>query len=161
MSSYLPKDSSGSPYAEGGGLFAIGLIHANHGSGIMDYLTQELQRANLNEVRCYHTPTSLSTPSLSSLYSLFLYFPFLPLCRSFVMVVVLGLAWQPWAQLMLVSVLSSSFVPSPTPYYSDTYNLLKDNLFQDDAVIGEAAGVAMGLVMLGQPSVVKEMIDVR
>ena len=24
MSSYLPKDSSGSPYAEGGGLYALG-----------------------------------------------------------------------------------------------------------------------------------------
>ncbi|VDP64555.1 unnamed protein product [Schistosoma mattheei] len=34
MSAYLPKDasgSSGSVYTEGGGLFALGLIHANHG----------------------------------------------------------------------------------------------------------------------------------
>ena len=45
-------------------------------------------------------------------------------------------------------------------FLSDTYNLLKENLFQDDAVIGEAAGIAMGLVMLGRPTVVKEMIDV-
>ena len=42
----------------------------------------------------------------------------------------------------------------------DTYNLLKDNLFQDDAVIGEAAGIGMGLVMLGRPTVIKDMIDV-
>ena len=31
----------------------------------------------------------------------------------------------------------------------DVYGLLKDNLCQDDAVVGEAAGIAMGLVMLG------------
>ena len=50
MSSYLPKDSTGSsPYAEGGGLYAIGLIHANHGLRVMDYITQEL-KANNSEV---------------------------------------------------------------------------------------------------------------
>ena len=31
----------------------------------------------------------------------------------------------------------------------DIYDELKNNLHQDDAVIGEAAGIAMGLVMLG------------
>ncbi len=85
MSSYLPKDSSGT-YAEGGGLFAIGmfvcfvcmyvcafvcmyvcvfvrtcvrvvccyvgLIHANHGSKVIDYLSQEL-RSNSSEVRIW------------------------------------------------------------------------------------------------------------
>ena len=30
------------------------------------------------------------------------------------------------------------------------YELLKNNLYQDDAVTGEAAGLAMGLVMLGK-----------
>lgn len=77
MSSYLPKDSSGTEtYAEGGGLYAIGersvsyqwwalfcvngvlffllflpsgLIHANHGSKVIDYLSQEL-RSNSSEV---------------------------------------------------------------------------------------------------------------
>lgn len=35
MSPYLPpNESSGSPYSEGGALFALGLIHANHGQGI-------------------------------------------------------------------------------------------------------------------------------
>ena len=47
MSSYLPKDSTGSsPYAEGGGLYAIGLIHANHGLHVMDYIAQELKSNN-------------------------------------------------------------------------------------------------------------------
>lgn len=31
----------------------------------------------------------------------------------------------------------------------DTYELLKQNLYQDDAIIGEAAGLSMGLVMMG------------
>jgi len=31
----------------------------------------------------------------------------------------------------------------------DVYELLKTNLYQDDAVIGEAAGLSMGLVMIG------------
>lgn len=37
MSAYLPKDSSGSSssvYTEGGGLYALGLIHANHGGAM-------------------------------------------------------------------------------------------------------------------------------
>lgn len=35
MSPYLPpNETSGSPYSEGGALFALGLIHANHGHGI-------------------------------------------------------------------------------------------------------------------------------
>ncbi len=37
MSAYLPKDASGSSssvYTEGGGLFALGLIHANHGGAM-------------------------------------------------------------------------------------------------------------------------------
>ena len=44
MSAYLPKDSTGnSPYAEGGGLYALGLIHANHGGDIIEYLINQLR----------------------------------------------------------------------------------------------------------------------
>ena len=36
---------------------------------------------------------------------------------------------------------------------AEAYELLKENLYtRDDAVIGEAAGLAMGLVMLGTKS---------
>ncbi len=39
MQNYLPKDSANSSgYAEGGCLYALGLIHANHGGDITDYL---------------------------------------------------------------------------------------------------------------------------
>ncbi|KAJ8685611.1 hypothetical protein QAD02_021404 [Eretmocerus hayati] len=50
MQSYLPRDSnSGAGYSEGGGLYALGLIHANHGAAITDYLLGQLKDAQ-NEV---------------------------------------------------------------------------------------------------------------
>ena len=52
MSTYLPKDTSGSGggvYAEGGSLYALGLIHANHGHNIIMYLQEQLTAAS-NEV---------------------------------------------------------------------------------------------------------------
>lgn len=47
-------------------------------------------------------------------------------------------------------------------FLTDVYQLLKDSLSQDDAVVGEAAGVGMGLVMLGTCSeiAIKDMIEV-
>ena len=37
--------------------------------------------------------------------------------------------------------------------HTDTYEQLKENLMtRDDAVIGEAAGIAMGLIMIGTAS---------
>ena len=46
MSTYLPKDSSSSSaYSEGGGLYALGLIHANHGGEITEYLVNQLKDA--------------------------------------------------------------------------------------------------------------------
>lgn len=46
----------------------------------------------------------------------------------------------------------------------DIYELLKENLMtRDDAVIGEAAGLAMGLVMIGTKSenALEDMRNVR
>lgn len=52
MATYLPKDTSpGSAYQEGGGLYALGLIHANHGGDIIDYLLSQLKNAS-NDVSC-------------------------------------------------------------------------------------------------------------
>ena len=48
--------------------------------------------------------------------------------------------------------------------YTDVYDLLKENLMtRDDAVIGEAAGLAMGLVMIGTHSAIaiEDMFNVR
>lgn len=48
LSPYLP--GTGSPYSEGGSLFALGLIHAGHGQKIIAYLSDQLQRAAGKEI---------------------------------------------------------------------------------------------------------------
>ncbi|KAJ8892178.1 hypothetical protein PR048_004758 [Dryococelus australis] len=100
MQSYLPREvGTGSGYSEGGGLYALGLIHANHGAAITDYLLGQLKDAQNEMVR--HGG-----------------------CLG------LGLAAMGTNR-------------------QDVYEQLKFNLYQDDAVTGEAAGIAMGAVMLG------------
>ncbi|KAI1770294.1 26S proteasome regulatory complex, non-ATPase subcomplex, Rpn2/Psmd1 subunit [Hypoxylon cercidicola] len=46
---YLPRGaggiSGGSPYSQGGALYAYGLIHANHGAGALDYLKTQFVAA--------------------------------------------------------------------------------------------------------------------
>merc|ERR1739844_267005 len=45
MQTYLPRDSANSSgFAEGGGLYALGLIHANHGGDITEYLLGQLKQ---------------------------------------------------------------------------------------------------------------------
>ena len=46
MAPYLPQSGgvgAGSPYSEGGALYALGLIHANHGEGIKQFLRESLR----------------------------------------------------------------------------------------------------------------------
>lgn len=50
MAPYLPQGgagSGGSPYSEGGALYALGLIHANHGEGIKQFLRESLRSTNV------------------------------------------------------------------------------------------------------------------
>lgn len=50
MAPYLPQGgagSGGSPYSEGGALYALGLIHANHGEGIKQFLRDSLRSTNV------------------------------------------------------------------------------------------------------------------
>uniref|UniRef100_A0A336MJX1 26S proteasome non-ATPase regulatory subunit 1 n=1 Tax=Culicoides sonorensis TaxID=179676 RepID=A0A336MJX1_CULSO len=111
MQSYLPRESGpSSGYSEGGGLYALGLIHANHGANIIDYLLQQLKDAQNENVR--HGG-----------------------CLG------LGLA-------------------AMGTHRQDVYEQLKFNLYQDDAVTGEAAGIAMGMVMLGSKnaSAIEDMV---
>lgn len=112
MQSYLPKESGPSGYSEGGGLYALGLIHANHGANIIDYLLQQLKDAQHENVR--HGG-----------------------CLG------LGLA-------------------AMGTHRQDVYEQLKFNLYQDDAITGEAAGIAMGMVMLGSKnaSAIEDMVSV-
>lgn len=50
MSTALVYVVAGSPFSEGGGLYALGLIHANHGANIIEYLLNQLKDAT-DEVR--------------------------------------------------------------------------------------------------------------
>lgn len=57
MAPYLPQGGAGgggSPYSEGGALYALGLIHANHGEGIKQFLRESLRSTNV-EVRPFFT----------------------------------------------------------------------------------------------------------
>ncbi len=66
MATYLPKDTSpGSAYQEGGGLYALGLIHANHGGDIIDYLLSQLKNAS-NDVSS--VTFTLNASSLSNVH---------------------------------------------------------------------------------------------
>ncbi|GAB6018898.1 26S proteasome non-ATPase regulatory subunit 1 [Chamberlinius hualienensis] len=103
MASYLPKESGpGSGYSEGGGLYALGLIHANHGGAITEYLLNKLKDAT-NEMIRHGASLGLGLAAMGT-------------------------------------------------HRQDIYDQLKINLYQDDAVTGEAAGIALGLVMLGSKS---------
>ncbi|EOD52586.1 putative 26s proteasome regulatory subunit rpn2 protein [Neofusicoccum parvum UCRNP2] len=45
---YLPKDNnvSGSSYSQGGSLYALGLIYSNHGTDVLEYLSNQFKRAS-------------------------------------------------------------------------------------------------------------------
>ncbi|KAJ3217761.1 proteasome regulatory particle base subunit [Dinochytrium kinnereticum] len=109
---YLPKEGvTGSSYSEGGSLFALGLIHANHGAGVLDYLTNALkntQTENIQHGAC------------------------------------LGLG-------------VAGMATGSDAIYED----LKNIMFSDSAVAGEAAGIAMGLIMLGTANAkaIEEMLQ--
>ncbi|KAI8873428.1 26S proteasome regulatory complex, non-ATPase subcomplex, Rpn2/Psmd1 subunit [Ramicandelaber brevisporus] len=103
MGPYLPQNNvSNQPYSEGGALYALGLICANRGSSIIDYLLNALQPNDSNEAEILHHGASLG----------------------------IGLAAMGTGS-------------------EQVFEALKQVLYTDSAVAGEAAGVAMGLVMMG------------
>lgn len=108
LAPYLPKlpaPAAGTTagYTEGGALYALGLIYANHGLSIIDYLMNHLKESHFNEAIRHGASLGV------------------------------GLAAMGTNRV-------------------DIYNQLKLFLYQDDAITGEAAGIAMGLVMLGSNS---------
>ncbi|XP_042030357.1 26S proteasome non-ATPase regulatory subunit 1 homolog A-like [Salvia splendens] len=105
MAPYLPQGgagSGGSPYSEGGALYALGLIHANHGEGIKQFLIESLRSTNVEVIQ--HGA-----------------------CLG------LGLAALGTAD-------------------DDIFDEIKNVLYTDSAVAGEAAGISMGLLMVGTAS---------
>ncbi|XP_026412385.1 26S proteasome non-ATPase regulatory subunit 1 homolog A-like [Papaver somniferum] len=105
MAPYLSQNGTaggGSPYSEGGALYALGLIHANHGEGIKQFLRDSLRSTNAEVIQ--HGA-----------------------CLG------LGLA---------------SLGTADEELYEDVKNVL----YMDSAVSGEAAGISMGLLMVGTAS---------
>eukprot|EP01018_Ginkgo_biloba_P031110 Gb_01242 [translate_table: standard] len=105
MAPYLPQNGAtggGSPYSEGGALYALGLIHANHGEGIKQFLRESLRSTNVEVIQ--HGA-----------------------CLG------LGLAALGTAD-------------------EEIYDDVKSVLYTDSAVAGEAAGISMGLLMVGTAS---------
>ncbi|XP_021805432.1 26S proteasome non-ATPase regulatory subunit 1 homolog A [Prunus avium] len=105
MAPYLPQGGAGgggSPYSEGGALYALGLIHANHGEGIKQFLRDSLRSTNV-EVIQHGACLGLGLSAL-------------------------GTADE------------------------EIYDDCKSVLYTDSAVAGEAAGISMGLLMVGTAS---------
>ena len=101
---YLPQEGGestiqGAAYSEGGSLYALGLISAGCGSGVVGYLRDALKAAQ-GEVVQHGAALGLGVAAMGS-------------------------------------------------NSMDAFEDLKNVLFMDSAVAGEAAGFAMGLVMLG------------
>lgn len=100
MTPYLPQDgSSGSPYSEGGALYALGLIHANHGHNILDFLLNSLRNAT-SEVIQHGSCLGIGIAALGT-------------------------------------------------ENEECFEDVKGVLYTDNAVSGEAAGIALGLIMVG------------
>ncbi|GJJ69702.1 26S proteasome regulatory subunit N2 [Entomortierella parvispora] len=100
---YLPQEGvTASPYSEGGSLFALGLIHANHGDEVLEYLRGVLKDTRI-EVLQHGACLGLGTAGMAT-------------------------------------------------DSDEIYEDLKNVLFSDSAIGGEAAGLAMGMVMLGTAS---------
>lgn len=83
MAPYLPQGGSGgggSPFSEGGALYALGLIHANHGEGIKQFLRDSLRTTTV-EVLFDLMIFFLQKNRIAALY-----FTIWSWCRSFSMV---------------------------------------------------------------------------
>jgi 26S proteasome regulatory subunit N2 len=112
LAPYLPvaNGSSSSVYTEGGSLFGLGLIFANHGTNVSQYLLKQLQDAN-DEVVQHGAALGLGVAGIATA--------------------------------------DKSTLPFRTLLIVDTMETLRNKLFNDSAVAGEACGISMGLIMLG------------
>jgi len=108
---YLPQHGqSGSPYQEGGALYALGLIHANLNGDKTQYLLEALRNAGTNEIVQHGACLGIGLSAMATIQD----------------------------------------IETPAPGSSEPlYEVLKNIVFTDSAVAGEAAGIALGLVLLG------------
>ena len=113
---YLPRDqiqgaNTGSPYSQGGSLYALGLIYANHQTFALETIKNHFKNAQ-EEVVQHGGALGLGISGMAT-------------------------------------------------GDESIYDILKEVLFRDSALNGEAVGIAMGLVMLGTAnmSMLEEMIQ--
>lgn len=108
---YLPQGGGSSPFEEGGALYALGLIHANHGEDKIPFLREHL-KGTQNETVQHGAALGLGLAAMGS-------------------------------------------------GNREIFEELKALVAMDSAVAGEAAGYAMGLVMLGHNdgAVMEEMLS--
>ncbi|GAX76891.1 hypothetical protein CEUSTIGMA_g4337.t1 [Chlamydomonas eustigma] len=103
MAPYLPRNgASGSPYSEGGALYALGLIYANHGHDVRSFLLNSLRNTS-NEIIQHGACLGLGLASLGT-------------------------------------------------EDAEIAEDIKNVLYSDSAVAGEAAGIGMGLLLAGSAS---------
>lgn len=104
---------AGSAYSKGGALFGLGLIYANHGKHVLEYLFNQLKKCSQSEEVLQHGAA-------------------------------LGLG-----------------VAGMATEADDLVEELKNALWSDSAISGQAAGLGMGLVLLGSGNVsaLKDMIN--
>lgn len=104
---YLPRANgaagAGSSYSQGGSLYALGLIYANHGTHVLDYLREQF-KSTQEEVVQHGGALGLGVAGMAT-------------------------------------------------GSDEIYEELKNVLYTDSAINGEAVGLAMGLVMLGTGNV--------
>jgi 26S proteasome regulatory subunit N2 len=104
---YLPKANgaagAGSSYSQGGSLYALGLIYANHGTHVLDYLRDQF-KSTQEEVVQHGGALGVGVAGMAT-------------------------------------------------GSDEIYEELKNVLYTDSAINGEAVGLAMGLVMLGTGNV--------
>lgn len=102
---YLPSQAgpSSSFYSEGGSLFALGLINANHGGATVLNYIRDVMKSTGSDIIEHGAALGLGVAGMSS-------------------------------------------------GNEDVYEDLRDVLYHDSAIAGEAAGYAMGLIMLGSGS---------
>ncbi len=135
---YLPNENGeqapgSTVFSEGGSLYALGLIHAKHGKGVLEFLKNKL-RGTVDEVVQHGAALGLGVAGLASHNE--------GECDTSASLLGRCLRWR-CADTDELTVLA---IPP------DAYEELRNVLFQDSSVAGEAAGYAMGLVMLGSGS---------
>ena len=134
MAPYLPQGGAGgggSPYSEGGALYALGLIHANHGEGIKQFLRDSLRSTNV-EVLILKQWQYFSEPRKFNYHK----------C----------LYWDFWVQVIQHGACLGLGLAALGTADEEIYDDIKTVLYTDSAVAGEAAGISMGLLMVGTAS---------